>query len=80
MLDAPRVTNTTRGSIGAQVIYAIGPSYTDINRIWIGTDDGVIATTADGGVTWKNVTPPEITDFMKIFTVDAEPKTQFVEN
>jgi len=68
---APRVTNTTRGSIGAQVIYSIGPSYTDINRIWFGTDDGVIATTADGGVTWKNVTPPAITDFMKIFTIDA---------
>ena len=31
----------------------------------------MIATTADGGVTWKNVTPPAITDFMKIFTIDA---------
>lgn len=66
-----RVTNTTRGSIGAQVIYTIGPSYKDINRIWIGTDDGTIATTADGGVTWKNVTPPAVTDFQKIFTIDA---------
>ncbi|MEP6836056.1 MAG: glycoside hydrolase, partial [Gemmatimonas sp.] len=66
-----RVTATTRGSIGAQVIYTIAPSYTDINRIWFGTDDGTIATTADGGVTWKNVTPPEITDFQKIFTIDA---------
>lgn len=68
---APRVTNTTRGTIGAQVIYTIGPSYKDLNRIWIGTDDGTIATTADGGSTWKNVTPPEITDFMKVFTIDA---------
>ena len=32
-----------RGAIGAQVIYTIGPSYRDINRIWIGTDDGVIS-------------------------------------
>ncbi len=30
----------------------------DINRIWIGTDDGVIATTADGGLHWTDVTPP----------------------
>jgi hypothetical protein len=36
----------------------IAPSYIDINRIWIGTDDGVIKTTTDGGVTWKDVTPP----------------------
>ncbi len=67
---APRVTNTTRGSIGAQVIYTIGPSYKDINRIWIGTDDGVIATTADGGLNWSNVTPPQMTDFQKVFTID----------
>jgi photosystem II stability/assembly factor-like uncharacterized protein len=66
----PRVTARERGAIGAQVIYTIGPSYKDINRIWIGTDDGVIATTADGGATWTTVTPPQVTDFMKVFTVD----------
>ena len=27
------------------VIYTIAPSYVDVNRIWIGTDDGVIKTT-----------------------------------
>jgi hypothetical protein len=67
---APRVQNTKRGGIGAQVIYTIGPSYKDLNRIWIGTDDGVIATTADGGLHWANVTPPGVTDFMKVFTID----------
>jgi hypothetical protein len=46
------------------------PSYKDINRIWIGTDDGVIYTTADGGLHWTNVTPPQVTDFMKVFTID----------
>ena len=55
---ASRVQSRERGAIGAQVIYTIGPSYRDINRIWIGTDDGVIATTADGGLHWTNVTPP----------------------
>jgi photosystem II stability/assembly factor-like uncharacterized protein len=67
---ADRVQARTRGSIGAQVIYTIGPSYADINRIWIGTDDGVIATTADGGLHWTNVTPPGVTDFMKVFIID----------
>ncbi len=32
-------------SNGARVIYTIGPSPLDVNRIWIGTDDGVIQTT-----------------------------------
>ena len=55
-----RVQSRRRAApIGAQVIYTIGPSYRDINRIWIGTDDGVIATTADGGLHWTNVTPPQ---------------------
>ena len=41
------------------VIYTVAPSYQDINRIWVGTDDGLIHVTADdGGATWKDVTPP----------------------
>jgi hypothetical protein len=65
-----RVQRRERGAIPAQVIYTIGPSYVDINRIWIGTDDGVIATTADGGLHWTNVTPPQLTAFMKVFIID----------
>ncbi len=67
---ASSVQSRERGAIPAQVIYTIGPSYTDINRIWIGTDDGVIATTADGGANWTSVTPPQLTAFMKVFTID----------
>ena len=67
---ASRVERRERGAIGAQVIYTIGPSYHDINRIWIGTDDGLIYTTADGGLHWSNVTPPQLTAFMKVFTID----------
>lgn len=67
---ASRVTRRERGAIGAQVIYTIGPSYRDINRIWIGTDDGLIYTTANGGVNWTNVTPPQMSAFQKVFTID----------
>src|SRR6185503_18218388 len=65
-----RVQQRERGAIPAQVIYTIGPSYIDVNRIWIGTDDGLIHTTADGGLHWSNVTPPQLTPFMKVFTID----------
>jgi photosystem II stability/assembly factor-like uncharacterized protein len=67
---ASRVQTRERGAIGAQVIYTIGPSYRDVNRIWIGTDDGTIHTTADGGLHWTNVTPPQMSAFMKVFTID----------
>jgi photosystem II stability/assembly factor-like uncharacterized protein len=60
----------TAQAIQRGVIYTIGPSYKDVNRIWIGTDDGLIHTTADGGGTWKNVTPPQMTPWMKVFTID----------
>jgi photosystem II stability/assembly factor-like uncharacterized protein len=56
---------------GARVIYTIGPSYKDVNRIWIGTDDGVIQTTADGGLHWTDATPKQIGSYWKVFTIDA---------
>ena len=82
--DVTRKTHDVPSSIGkysqaaagqadtspARVIYTIGPSYVDINRIWIGTDDGVIATTADGGLHWTDVTPPKVGSYWKVFTID----------
>jgi photosystem II stability/assembly factor-like uncharacterized protein len=53
------------------VIYTVAPSYKDINTIWCGTDDGLIQLTKDGGKTWKNVTPPEITSWSKVSLMDA---------
>src|SRR5215471_17359510 len=55
---------------GARVVYTIGPSYLDVNRIWIGTDDGVIATTADGGLHWTDVTPKPIASYWKVFMIE----------
>ena len=53
------------------VIYTVAPSYKDINTIWCGTDDGLIHITKDGGKTWKNVTPAEITSWSKVSLMDA---------
>lgn len=53
------------------VIYTVAPSYKDVNIIWCGTDDGYIQLTKDGGKTWKNVTPSEITSWNKISIIDA---------
>ena len=53
------------------VIYTVAPSYQDINRIWVGTDDGLIHVTADSGVTWKDVTPPAIGPWAKVSIIDA---------
>ncbi len=64
--DSPTAKITRRG-----VIYSLGLSPLDINRLWAGTDDGLIWTTEDGGGHWKNVTPPELKPFWKVFNMDA---------
>ena len=64
--DHPSAQSQQRG-----VIYTIAPSYQDINRIWTGTDDGLIHVTADGGVTWKDVTPPRVGPWAKVSLIDA---------
>ena len=53
------------------IVYAIGPSPLDKNIIWAGTDDGLLHVTTDGGTTWKDVTPKEITSWDKISQIDA---------
>ena len=53
------------------VIYSIAPSPKDANLIWAGTDDGLIHVTHDGGKSWENVTPPELTPWSKLAQMDA---------
>jgi hypothetical protein len=53
------------------VVYAIAPSHKTVNTIWAGTDDGLIHATRDGGNTWKNITPPELTPWSKVSQLDA---------
>src|SRR4051812_47628223 len=55
------------------VVYTIAPSYVSAQRIWAGTDDGLIQTTTDGGGHWTDVTPPELRakPWSKISIMDA---------
>jgi photosystem II stability/assembly factor-like uncharacterized protein len=53
------------------LIYAISPSPLNKDLIWIGTDDGNIQVTSDGGQNWQNVTPPELTAWSKVTFVEA---------
>ncbi|MDB6068737.1 MAG: glycosyl hydrolase repeat-containing protein [Pedosphaera sp.] len=53
------------------VIYTVAPSHQNVKSIWVGTDDGLIHITRDGGKTWSNVTPPELSPWSKVSLIDA---------
>jgi photosystem II stability/assembly factor-like uncharacterized protein len=53
------------------VVYALGPSGLDKDVLWAGTDDGLIHRTADGGKTWRDVTPKQLTPWAKVSILEA---------
>ena len=64
--DEPAAAVKQRG-----VIYTVAPSPLDPNRIWAGTDDGLIHLTSDGGKTWSDVTPPQLGPWQKVSLLEA---------
>jgi photosystem II stability/assembly factor-like uncharacterized protein len=53
------------------VIYTIAPSPLDSNIIWVGTDDGLMHITTNGGKNWQNITPPLVNEWSKISLMEA---------
>ena len=56
-------------------VFAIAPSYHDADVIWVGSDDGLVHVTRDGGAGWDDVTPRDAPDFVRINTIEASPNT-----
>lgn len=52
-------------------ILTIAPSPVREGVIWVGTDDGNIQVTKDGGKSWKNVTPPAVTEWSIVTIIEA---------
>ncbi|MFZ1156418.1 MAG: glycoside hydrolase, partial [Candidatus Sulfotelmatobacter sp.] len=48
------------------VIYALAPSFKNVNTLWAGTDDGLIWLTRDGGKNWEGITPKDLTPWSKV--------------
>ncbi|HEV2298655.1 MAG TPA: hypothetical protein VGR72_09090 [Candidatus Acidoferrales bacterium] len=73
----PTTANDVDGNGVHGLIYTISPSPMASDLIWTGTDDGYIQVTRDGGKTWTNVTPQELTPWSKVTFVEA---SHFDEN
>jgi photosystem II stability/assembly factor-like uncharacterized protein len=62
----PKNAEQQRGAI-----YALAPSFKNINTLWAGTDDGLIWRTRDAGNKWNDITPPELTPWSKVTQISA---------
>jgi len=53
------------------VIYALAPSFKSLNTLWAGTDDGLMWITHDGGKSWVDISPKELTPWSKVTQISA---------
>ena len=58
---------------GFGVIFAIAPSPAADGLVWVGTDNGRVQRTDDGGKTWQDKTPAGLADWSKVNMIDASP-------
>lgn len=62
-------------------VFALAPSYHDVNTIWAGSDDGLIHITRDHGKSWQNITPPDLPKHTRVSLIEAsrhKPGTAYV--
>ena len=54
-------------------IFTIDESTVAKGLIWVGSDDGLIHLTRDGGKNWANVTPKDFPDFIRVNCIATSP-------
>ncbi len=65
------ITQDNTGVEYYATIFAVDESPLQQGLMWVGSDDGLIHLTKDGGTTWENVTPKKMPDWMMINSIDA---------
>jgi len=51
-------------------IFALAESFENPNILWVGTDDGLVHITKDGGKNWENITPKELPKWSLISMIE----------
>ncbi len=54
-------------------IFTLDESRVQKGLIWVGSDDGLIHLTRDGGKNWSNVTPKDFPDWIRVNCIAASP-------
>lgn len=75
------ITNDMNGPEIYATVFALAPSYHDVNTIWAGSDDGKVFITRDGGKKWTDITPKDLPKFSRVSIIDEshqKPGTVYV--
>ncbi len=54
-------------------LLSIQVAQSDPRVIWVGSDDGLVSVTRDGGNTWSKVTPPRAPAWARVYQIDVSP-------
>ncbi|HXB32004.1 MAG TPA: hypothetical protein VNV35_01225 [Puia sp.] len=64
----------TRDMNGPEIygtVFALAPSWQDVNTLWAGSDDGLVHVTRDNGKSWQNITPPDMLKNTRVSIIEA---------
>jgi photosystem II stability/assembly factor-like uncharacterized protein len=65
------ITHDDTGVEVYDTIFTVMESPLEKDVIWVGTDDGLLQLTRDGGKNWQNVTPKGIPEWIRINSLDV---------
>ncbi len=67
------ITHDVSGAEESDTILDIEGSKVAKGEIWVGTDDGLVQVTRDGGKHWQNVTPPGAPQYGRFASISPSP-------
>ncbi len=70
------ITKDNTGVEYYATIFAAQESPLREGLIWVGSDDGLIHVTRDGGMNWENVTPSSMPKYLMINSVEPDPQDE----
>ena len=68
------ITGDITGVEYYDTIFSIAESPLTAGVIWVGTDDGLVQLTQDGGKNWQNVTPPKLPEWATVEFIEPSHK------
>jgi photosystem II stability/assembly factor-like uncharacterized protein len=68
------ITQDTTGAENYATISSLVESKHTPGLFWVGSDDGLVHLSKDGGRNWENITPPELPEWAYIHTIEESPR------